>query len=427
MDDIPIGSLFALLAGLIVLSGFFSSSETALMALNRYRLKHKADQGHHGAILASRLLQRPDRLIGLILLGNNAVNILASSIATVIGYRLYQEAGIFIAAVILTIVILIFAEVAPKTVAALYPERIAYPASYVLTPLLKVLSILVVMINFFTNGLLKLIGISSDTSRGHTLSQDELRTVVLEAGRRIPDAHQKMLLSILDLEKATVEDIMIPKNEINGIDIEDDWDDILEQLLQSQHTRLPIYRESVDHIIGFTHLRKLIPILEERTLDRDVLLKHTREPYFVPKDTSLNKQLLNFQKEKRRVALAIDEYGDIQGLVTLEDILEEIVGEFTTDPTVTHQDIFPQEDGSYLINASITVRELKRSLDWDLPTDGPKTLNGLILEHMEDIPQSGTSLKLYGYPVEIVQTQLNAIKSVKLGNRLDNHEIEEIG
>jgi Mg2+/Co2+ transporter CorB len=418
LDDIPIGSLFAILAGLILLSGFFSSSETALMALNRYRLKHKVQLGHRGAVLAHNLLQRPDRLIGLILLGNNAVNILASAIATIIGFRMYQEPGIAIATGLLTIVILIFAEVAPKTVAALYPEKIAYPASYLLTPLLKALSVVVVLINMVTNGLLRLIGISAKSSRNHVLSQDELRTVVLEAGNHIPDAHQKMLLSILDLEKATVEDIMIPKNEINGIDIEDNWDDIMEQLIKSQHTRLPVYRETVDHIIGFTHLRKLIPMMETKTLTREQLLKHTRKPYFVPKDTSLNNQLLNFQQEKRRVALAVDEYGDIQGLVTLEDILEEIVGEFTTDPTAAHQDIFPQDDGTYLINASITLRELKRSLDWELPTDGPKTLNGLILEHMENIPASGTSLKLYGYPVEIMQTQHNTIKTIKLGRPL---------
>ena len=357
-------------------------------------------------------------MIGLILLGNNAVNILASAIATIIGYRLYEEPGIAIATVLLTIIILIFAEVAPKTVAALHPERIAYPASYVLTPLLKLLSVVVILINFVTNGLLRLIGVTAKSSKSHILSQDELRTVVLEAGKHIPDEHHKMLLSILDLEKATVEDIMIPKNEISGIDIEDDWDDVIEQLIQSQHTRLPVYRETVDQIIGFTHLRKLIPMLENRTLSKELLLKYIRKPYFVPKDTSLNQQLLNFQKEKRRVALAVDEYGDIQGLVALEDILEEIVGEFTTDPTAAHQDIFPQDDGTYLINASVTVRELKRSLDWDLPTDGPKTLNGLILEHMEDIPASGTSLKLYGYPVEIMQTQHNTIKTIKLGKPL---------
>jgi len=425
LDDIPIGSLFALLASLIILSGFFSSSETALMALNRYRLKHRASQGHRGAVLASDLLKQPDRLIGLILLGNNAVNILASAIATILGYRIYQEPGIAIATGLLTIIILIFAEVAPKTVAALYPEKIAYPASYILTPLLKLLFIVVQLINFVTNGLLRLLGISADATHSHILSQEELRTVVLEAGKRIPDEHQKMLLSIIDLEKASVEDIMIPKNEINGIDLNDDWDDVLDQLIQSQHTRLPVYRETIDHIVGFTHLRKLIPVLEDKSLTRENLLNHLRPPYFIPKDRSLNKQLLNFQKEKRRIALAVDEYGDIQGLVTLEDILEEIVGEFTTDPTATHQDIFPQKDGSYLINASITIRELTRSLDWKLPVDGPKTLNGLVLEHMENIPKSGTSLMLYGNPVEIMQTQQNVIKTVKLRMKSTTRKAEE--
>jgi len=415
LDDIPIGSLLGLLLILVILSAFFSSAETALMALNRYRLKHMVDNGHHGAILADRLLSKPDRLIGLILLFNNAVNLSAAPIATIIGYRLYEEPGIFIATAILTMVILIFAEVTPKTLAALYPERVAFPASYVLTPLLKVFSIVVQMINFITNGLLRLIGVSAREIESHMLNPEELRTVVREAGSLIPDAHQEMLLSILDLEKATVEDIMVPRHEINGIDLDDDWEDINEQLINSQHTRLPVFRGNLDNIMGFIHLRKLIRTIEDNALSEETLLENVREPYFIPENTPLNKQLLNFQKEKRRVAFAVDEYGDIQGMVTLEDILEEIVGEFTTDPSSIHQDLFPQEDGSYLVNASITVRELRRLLDWDLPTDGPKTLNGLILEHMEDIPQSGTSLMLAGRPVEIMQTQHNSVKTVKIG------------
>lgn len=386
------------------------------MAMNRYRLKHLVDQGNKGAILAHQLLQRPDRLIGLILLGNNAVNILASALATVIGLRVFGEAGLAIATGLLTVVVLIFAEVAPKTVAALYPEKIALPAAYILTPLLYTFSFVVVIINFTTNGLLRMIGISTTHSGEQSLSQEELKTVVMEAGGLVPDAHQEMLLSILDLEKATVEDIMIPRNEITGIDLSDDWNDILEQIINSQHTRLPVYRENLDKIIGFTHIRRLLKYLEDSTLTEEILLENLRKPYFIPDNTPLNKQLLNFQKEKRRVAVAVDEYGDIQGLVTLEDILEEIVGEFTTDPSAIHQDIFPQEDGSYLINATITVRELRRTLDLEIPTDGPKTLNGLIIEHMEDIPQGGTSLLLHGYPIEIVQTQHNAVKTVKLLN-----------
>lgn len=414
MDDIPIGSLFGLLFILIILSGFFSSAETALMALNRYRLRHLVEKGHHGAILADRLLDQPDRLIGLILLFNNVVNLSAAPLATFIGYRLYDQTGAFLATPILIVIILIFAEVAPKTVAALHPERVAFPASYILTPLLKVFSSFIHLINLISNGLLRIFGVSSGKLQDISLSQDELRTVVREAGSMVPDAHKSMLLSILDLEKATVEDIMIPRNEISGIDLDDDWEDIIEQLISSQHTRLPVFRGSLDNIIGFIHLRKLMKSIEEGSLTKKSLQENVREPYFVPENTPLNKQLLNFQKEKHRVAFTIDEYGDIQGLVTLEDILEEIVGEFTTDPSSIHQDIFPQEDGSYLINASITTRELRRALNWDIPTDGPKTLNGLILEHLETIPQSGTSLMLAGHPVEILQTLQNSVKTVKL-------------
>ena len=426
MDDISIAGLLATLAVLIVMSGFFSSSETALMALNRYRLKHLVEQGHRGAILANRLLQRPDRLIGVILLGNNAVNIIAASLATVIGYRLYGETGIVIASVLLTFAIIIFAEVTPKTLAALYPERVAFPVSYILLPLLKATSIFVIGANFITNGLLRLAGVSPGIGRNEALNREELKTIVQEAGSLVPDAHQEMLLSILDLETFTVEDVMIPRNEIVGIDLDDDWVDIIEQLIHTQHTRIPVFRENLDQIIGFTHLKRLLKYLKDDSLTEEILLQDLRPPYFIPETTPLNKQLLNFQKEKRRVALAVDEYGDVQGLVALEDILEEIVGEFTTDPLAIHQDIFPQEDGSYLINAAVTIRELKRSLQWDLPTDGPKTLNGLILEYMQDIPQSGTSLRLYGNPVEILQTQHNSVKTVKL-NIMDNREPQKTG
>lgn len=417
MDAIPVGSLLGLLFILVILSGFFSSAETALMALNRYRLRHLVEKGHRGATRADQLLQQPDRLIGLILLFNNAVNLSAAPLASFIGFRLYGQAGAFAATPILIIIILIFAEVAPKTFAALHPERIAFPAAYVLTPLLKVFSILVQLVNLVSNGLLRLMGAPRGKTLDNTLSQDELRTVVREAGGMIPDAHQDMLISILDLEKVTVEDIMIPRNEINAIDLDDDWEDILEQLINSQHTRLPIFQGTLDKVIGFTHLRKLLKSFADGSLTKEHLTSNIRAPYFIPENTPLNKQLLNFQKEKRRTALAVDEYGDIQGLVTMEDILEEIVGEFTTDPAAMHQDIFPQEDGNYLINASITVRELRRALNWKLPLDGPKTLNGLILEHMEDIPKTGTSLLLAGRPVEIMQTQQNSVKTIKLDQR----------
>lgn len=414
MDAIPLGALFAALIFLLVLSAFFSSSETGLMTLNRYRLKHLAKAKHPGAMRAQRLLERPDRLIGLILVGNNFVNVLASAIATVIGLRLYGDVGIAIATGILTLVVLIFSEVAPKTLAALHPERIAFPAAFIYIPLLKLLYPLVWIVNQAANGLLKLMGVSTDQVGGHALSREELRTVVLEAGAMIPKRHQKMLLNLLDLEKATVEDIMIPRNEVVGVDLSDNIDEITDLLTHTQYTRLPVFEESIDHVVGILHLRNIVPLLKRGALTHADLRSVVREPYFIPEGTSLTRQLLNFQRESRRTGLVVDEYGDIQGLVALEDILEEIVGEFTTDPAALSKDITPLEDGSYLIDAGANVRDLNRALHTELPTDGPKTLNGLILEHMEDIPEAGTSLLLAGYPIDIVQTKDNAVKTARI-------------
>ncbi|SFD69263.1 Mg2+ and Co2+ transporter CorB, contains DUF21, CBS pair, and CorC-HlyC domains [Thiohalospira halophila DSM 15071] len=414
MDSIPTWLLFASLGLLIVLSGFFSSSETGLISLNRYRLRHLADEGHAGARRANRLLQRPDRLIGVILLGNNFVNILASSVATIIAMRLMGQAGIAVATGLLTLVILIFAEVTPKTLAALHPERIAFPASWVLGPLLRVLYPLVWVVNAISNNLLRLLGVSPESSGDQPLSREELRTVVNEAGAMIPQRHQRMLLSILDLEKVTVEDIMIPRNEMVGIDLEESWEAILERISRSHHTRLPVSEGGAENIIGILHLRNLAHRLAAGDLDPESLRKLVRAPYFVPEATPLHTQMLNFQRERRRIGLVVDEYGDIRGLVTLEDILEEIVGEFTTDPGETMQEVHPQEDGSFLVEGSAYVRDLNRLMQWELPTDGPKTLNGLILEHMETIPEPGTSFRLAGYPVEIVHVGTSAVRTVKI-------------
>jgi Mg2+/Co2+ transporter CorB len=425
LDEIPLSVLFGALAFLVLLSGFFSSSETGLMTLNRYRLRHLAKAKHPGAVRASRLLERPDRLIGLILLGNNFVNILASSLATIIAIRLAEEwrvdteGAIAIAAVTLTIIILIFAEVAPKTIAALHPEKIAFPASLIYVPLLKILYPFVWTVNLITNWLLRLLRISSKDSSTLSLSSEELRTVVIEAGAMIPGRHQDMLLSILDLEKVTVEDIMIPRNEITGIDIEDEWEEITRQIISSQYTKLPVYKGNIDQVVGFIHLRKIAHLLTQGEFLRDDLLSLVREPYFVPEGTPLNKQLLNFQHNHYRIGLVVDEYGELMGLITLEDILEEIVGEFTTDPANLSKEVHPQDDGSYLIDGTAHVRILNRMLNWDLPTDGPKTINGLILEYMEDIPEPGTSLLLSGHPVEIVQTKDNIIKTVRIDPKLD--------
>ncbi len=414
MSDIPLTILFGILFLLVLASGFFSASETSMMAINRYRLRHLVAKKHRGATRVNQLLKHPDKLIGVILLGNNFVNILASSIATVIAIDLLGEAGIAVAATSLTIIILIFSEVTPKTVAALHPEKIAYPASLIITPLLKLFYPLVWVLNYASNNILKLIGISESNQDNQLLNSEELRTVVHEAGGLIPKRHQQMLLGILDLEKVTVEDIMIPRNEVIGIDLDEHIDVITEQLSACQHTRIPIYRENIDNVVGIVHLRKLLPLFKHNEFTKDALKEYARELYFVPEGTSLNTQLLNFQRHKRRIGLVVNEYGDIQGLVTLEDILEEIVGEFTTNPDALSLDIYPQDDNSFLVDGSITVRELNRVMQWDLSTDGPKTLNGLILDYLEAIPEAGTSLVLTNHPIEIVQMANNAVKMVRI-------------
>ena len=414
MDDLPIGALVGVLVFLIILSAFFSGSETGLMTLNRYRLRHLARIGHGGALRANRLLKRPDRLIGLILLGNNFVNILASALATVLFIRLLGEAGPWVATLVLTVVILLFAEVAPKTLAALHPERIAFPAAWVYTPLLRVFYPLVWVINGMANGLLRLFGVKTDETGNDNLSREELRTVVAEAGAMIPKRHQTMLLGILDLENATVEDIMIPRSEIVGIDLDDSTETILDQLTTSQYTRLPVYRDHIDQVIGILHLRDALHLLQEERFNKEQLEAVCSQPLFIPENTPLNKQLLNFQRNKDRLGLVVDEYGDILGLVALDDVLEEIVGEFTTDPATNIANVYPQEDGSTIMDGSITVREFNRTMKRSLPTDGPKTLNGLILEYLESIPEPGTSLRLAGYPMEVVQVKGNAVKKVKV-------------
>ncbi|MET0087408.1 MAG: HlyC/CorC family transporter [Sedimenticola sp.] len=414
MSDIPTGMLFGVLALLILLSAFFSGSETALMTLNRYRLRHLAKDGHRSALRAEKLLSRPDRLIGLILLGNNFVNILASSLATVIALRLGGEGAIAIAAGLLTLVILIFAEVAPKTLAALHPERLAFPAAFVYGPLLKILYPLVWVVNGIANALLKRLGVSPEDSDGQLLSQEELRTVVMEAGAMIPKKHQKMLLSILDLEKAEVEDIMVPRIEVDGIDLEEPLEEIIRQLENSQYTRLPVFDDGIDHIVGVIHLRKAMYALAQGELTKEMIREICDPPYFIPEGTPLNTQLLYFQRKKARMGLVVDEYGDLLGMITLADLLEEIVGEFTTDPQDSIQDVQPQEDGTYLVAGNANVKELVRTFHWKLPTDGPRTINGLIIEYLETIPEPGTSLLLEGYPVEILQTQDNAVRTIRL-------------
>jgi len=418
LNDIPLSILSLILLALILLSGFFSGSETGLISLNRYRLRHLSKSNHRGAKRAQKLLEKPDRLIGLILLGNNFVNILASSVATIIAIRLWGEAGIAIAAGLLTLVILIFAEVAPKTLAVLHPERIAFPASLILRPLLFLLYPVVWAVNIIANGMLRLFGVPMHADGQQRMSQEELRTVLSEADAMIPRRHKQMLTNILDLQEVTVNDIMVPRSEITGIDLDDDWDTIYSQLLNSQHTRFPVYREDINNIIGFLHVRNCMRLLSQSNAGIEELMRYVREAYYVPENTPLNTQLLQFQRQKRRIGMVVDEYGDILGLVTLEDILEEIVGEFTSEPLTTIKDIHPQEDGTYLVDGSATIRELNRSMGWELPSDGPKTFNGLIIEHLESIPEPGTSVLIAGYPIEIVQSKENTVKTARVSPRL---------
>ncbi|MDP5207886.1 CNNM domain-containing protein, partial [Alishewanella sp. SMS9] len=350
-----------------------------------------------------------------ILIGNNLVNIAAATVTALIGQRLYGDLGLAIAPVALTLVVLIFAEVTPKTLAALYPERVAFPASIILNVLLKIFYPFVFLLNKVTNGLLSLMGVSPEKHRGNSLSAEELRTVVHEAGALIPEQHQSMLVGVLDLENVTVEDIMVPRNEILGIDFNDDWKDIMRQLGNAQHSRLLLYRDSIDDALGFIHPRDLVRLLLKEQLNKASLLRSVHEIYYIPEGTALNTQLLKFQSTKERIGLVVDEYGDIQGLVTLEDILEEVVGEFTTDVVEdSHEEIVKQPDGSYLIDGTINLRDLNRQMQLEFPTDGPKTLNGLLLEYLEEIPQGSLSVKLAGYPIEIIDVHDNMIKTVRL-------------
>ncbi len=417
MDDASLLGLLGVLVVLLGLSAFFSGSETALMMLNRYRARHLAAQGHGGASRALALLERPDRLIGLILIGNNFVNNLLASIAAVVAVELggVDGAAVAIGASVITVVVLIFGEVAPKTLAALHPERLAYPAAYLYRPLLRVAYPLVLAINGIAKGVLRALGVRVEERGADALTREELRTAVLEAGTFIPKRHQRMLVNLLDLEKATVEDIMIPRSEVDGIDFDEPVEDILTFLRRTQYTRIPVWEGSIDNVVGILHVRDLMQAqMGETEITKEVLRGLLREPYFVPEGTRLTALLINLQRARQTVALVVDEYGDVLGLATFADLLEEIVGEFTTDPLDSISDVHPQPDGSYLVDGAASVRDLVRTLGWQLPTDGPKTLNGLILEQLEAIPETGTSLLVAGYPMEILQVQDNAVRVAKV-------------
>jgi Mg2+/Co2+ transporter CorB len=414
LDDISLDTLTGALVFLILLSGFFSAAEIGLMTLNRYRLRGLADAGHRGARIARKLLERPDRLLGVILIGNNFANIAASSVATIMALELYGEKAIAIAAGLLTFIILVFSEVAPKTLAALNPERVAFPAAYILQPLLWLFYPVVWLVNAIANRTLRLFGVSVHKKLATEVTAEELRALVREADVLIPESHQDMLLAILDLEKITVDDVMVPRGKIEGVNLDVEWDDIVAQLTGSRYTRLPVYRGSLDNVSGMIHVRRVLNLMREGKLDKESLEQVIVEPYFIPSGTTLTTQLLNFRQVKRRVGLVVDEYGDIQGLVTLDEILEEIVGDFTAHTMGKIEDVHPQSDGSYLIRGTVSLRDLNRQLDWKLPTDDSRTLNGLIVEYLEDIPAAGTSLMIHGYLVEILRTRGTAIEVARV-------------
>lgn len=421
-DDPQIGLLLGLLIFLIFASAYFSSSETAMMSLNRYRMKHLQRTGHSGARRAGKLLESPDRLIGVILIGNNFVNILAASIATSIAIALFGGPEPLITTVVLTMVILIFSEVTPKTIAALYPEKIAYPSSYLLTLLLKLLYPFVWAVNMISNRLVTLLGFKPNERDTHQLNKEELRTVVFESAGHIPRRRHGMLLNILDLEKVTVNDILVPRNEVLGLDLNDDLDTILDQIGSAQHTRLPVFKDDIDNIVGILHMRSISRLLKLDNINKAALIQETGEPYFIPESTPLHTQLFNFQKHKKRMAVVVDEYGAVKGVVTLEDILEEIVGEFTTDVATSSKDVHPQSDGSFLIDGGATLRDINRLLNWELSSVEAKTLNGLLMELLESIPESSVCLKVGNYFAEIVQVNNNMIRTVRMWEETSDSE-----
>lgn len=417
MEDMPLYVLLAALVVLLILSAFFSLSETSMMAINRYRLKHLAKQGHRGARLTTQLLANTDRLLGVILLGNNLLNAAAATLVAVIVSTAFgqNDVALLIGTVCVTFAILVFSEITPKVIAAAYPERIALASSYVLTPLLKLFTPVVWFVNLFVQALLTLLRLKpgkDDTS--HKISLEELKTLVLEAGHFIRKKHQGMLLNLFDLETITVDDVMVPRGQIEAVDLEADAETIQRQLLTCYHTRLPVYRGKLDDVAGIIHVRKVLNQMGSGEITAASLEKIMREPYFIPSGTPLFSQLQLFQENRERVGLVVDEYGEWMGLVTLEDIVEEIIGEFTTHSPSQVGAFLKQADGSVIVEGSSLLRDLNRKLGLTLPLDGPKTLNGLILEHFQDIPEVGTSLKIVGYPMEILQTQDRVVKVVRI-------------
>jgi Mg2+/Co2+ transporter CorB len=384
-----------------------------MMSLNRHKLKHLQKNKIGGAIRAGKLLDRPDRLIGLILIGNNLVNIFASAVATVISIRLWGDAGVYIATGALTVVILVFAEVTPKTIAALHPERVAFPASVILLPLMTLMSPVVAMVNAVTNRLSRLLGFDPKKEAYEHVSADELRTIVTDAGKLIPARHRELLINIMDLVQVSVDDIMVPRNEVYGINLDNTDQEILLKIQSTAHTRLPVWRDDINNIIGVLHMRSISRVVNGLTLDRVALEREMEKPYFVPESTPLHTQLINFQEMKKPLAVVVDEYGEVRGVVALGDILEEIVGDFTSNMAETTESILLERDGSYIIDGTENIRDINKTLGWSLPKDGPKTLSGLILEYLESFPAAPAGLTIGNYRLEILELEGNVVRSVR--------------
>jgi Mg2+/Co2+ transporter CorB len=416
LDDIPISVLLGALAVLLVISAFFSISEISMMSLNRYRLRHLTQQGHRGAQLASSLLAQTDKLLGVILLGNSLVNAMAAALVTVIAVRFYgnSEVVVSIATLAVTFLILVFSEISPKVMGAAYPEQVAFPASFVLKPLIRLFTPVIWFVNLFVQALLWLLRMRPSEAQEHKISLPELRTLVLEASGFIPKKHQSVLLNLFELEEISVDDVMTPRSQIEAIDLGADPDVIWQQLTTSHHTQLPVYQDELNNLVGIVHTRKILHQAQGEQISIEALKQILREPYFIPAGTPLLTQVQNFQENQRKFGMVVDEYGELQGLVTMSDILEEIVGEFTTRSPLQASIIHAQEDGGWLIDASCSLRDLNRKLGTRFPIDGPKTMNGLILEHFEDIPEAGTSFRIADHTLEIVQTQDRVVKVVKL-------------
>ena len=417
MEDISLATLFSILLLLLVCSAFFSASETSMMAISRHRLNSLVRKGNRSAKLVNNLLSRIDKLLGSILLGNTLLNVAAAAVTNIIILRLFgqNDLAILLGTLILTFALVVFSEIMPKIIAASYPERVALSASYLLTPLITLFQPVVAIAGGMVKVLLWMMRIKIETDQSkQKMTIEELRGLVLDAEHFLPRKHQKMLLNLVDLERITVNDVMVTRNQIEALDISARHDALRQQIITCHHTLLPVYADTPSNIIGILHIKRVPALMQETVLDVEQLREVLTEPYFIPSGTPLLQQLQQFQQRHARLGLVVDEYGELLGLVTLENILEEIVGEFTTQSPAQTGKFMRQEDGSILLEGSNSLRELNRKLGLHLPLDSAKTLNGLILEHLEDIPETGTSLKIAGYPIEIIQTQDRIVKVVRL-------------